>query len=137
MRSDKELDAVRAENAALRERVAELEAQVQALQEYLAKDSHNSSLPPSSDRFHRQKRSLRQKSGKKPGGQPGHQGSRLALSETPDGIEVHPVEVCEQCHADLRTVPAKEAERRQVLEWPVQRVLISEHRVEEKVSPHC
>jgi transposase len=137
MRADEELDALRAENAALRERVGELEAQVQALQEYAAKDSHNSSLPPSSDRFHRQKRSLRQKSGKKPGGQPGHPGHHLALSATPDRIEVHAVEACTHCHASLSRVSAREAERRQVLEWPVQRVLITEHRVEEKCCPNC
>lgn len=137
MSTEEELAALRAENAALRERVAELEAQVQALQEYLAKDSHNSSLPPSSDRFHRQKRSLRQKSGKKPGGQPGHPGHHLALSATPDQIEVHAVEVCERCHANLSSVPAREAERRQVLEWPVQRVFITEHRVQEKSCPFC
>src|SRR5713101_2859549 len=49
-----------------------LKQQVQELQERLKKDSHNSNLPPSSDRFGRQPRSLRKKSGKKAGGQAGH-----------------------------------------------------------------
>jgi transposase len=44
---------------------AVLSEQVQALEEKLRKDSHNSHLPPSSDRFHRQSRSLREKSSKK------------------------------------------------------------------------
>src|SRR5947209_7700536 len=60
--------------------------QVQALQERLKKDSHNSHLPPSSDRFHRQPKSLRTPSGKKPGGQAGHPGSSLMLSSTPDQV---------------------------------------------------
>src|SRR3954454_24204713 len=56
-----------------------LEGQIEVLQERVkllerqqAKDSHNSNLPPSSDRFVRVPKSLRQKSGKKPGGQQGH-----------------------------------------------------------------
>src|SRR5579871_2419313 len=137
MTTEEELEHLRAENAVLRERVAELESQVQALQEYLAKDSHNSSLPPSSDRFHRRPRSLRQKSGKKPGGQPGHPGHHLAFSQMPDQIEVHPVTECAHCHADLRAVPPTEAERRQIVEWPMQRVRVTEHRVQEKACPHC
>jgi transposase len=137
MTTEEELEYLRAENVALRERVAELESQVQALREYLAKDSHNSSLPPSSDRFQRRPRSLRLKSGKKPGGQPGHPGHHLAFSQTPDQIEVHPVTECAHCHADLRVLPAKEVERRQIIEWPVQRVRVTEHRVQEKSCPQC
>src|SRR5216684_2923614 len=64
-----------------------LREQVQALQEQLKKDSHNSHLPPSSDRFHRQPTSLRKKSGKQPGGQSGHAGTTLKLSETPDLVQ--------------------------------------------------
>ena len=107
------------------------------LQAYLAKDSHNSSLPPFSDRFHRRLRSLRQKSGKKPGGQPDNPGHHLAFSQTPDQIEVHPVTECTHSHADLRAVPATEAERRQMVEWPMQRVRVTEHRIEEKACPYC
>src|SRR6266487_1631811 len=78
-----------------------LSEQVQALQEQLKKDSHNSHLPPSSDRFHRQPKSLRQKSGKQAGGQADHPGSSLLLSPTPDTVIVHPVECCQHCQRDL------------------------------------
>ena len=74
-----------------------LKQQVQGLQERLKKDSHNSHLPPSSDRFQRQPRSLRKKSGKKAGGQEGHAGNTLHLSETPDEVIVHAVERCGTC----------------------------------------
>jgi Family of unknown function (DUF6444) len=47
---------------------------VKTLEGQQAKDSHNSHLPPSSDRFVRPPKSLRQKSGKKPSGQKGHRG---------------------------------------------------------------
>ena len=74
-----------------------LKQQVQELQERLKKDSHNSHLPPSSDRFGRQPRSLRKKSGKKAGGRADHPGSTLHLSETPDEVIVHAVERCAMC----------------------------------------
>src|SRR4249920_416298 len=67
------------------ERVKDLEGLIEALQERIktlerqqAKDSHNSSLPPSSDRFVRAPKSLRKKSGKSPGGQTGHRGHHQA-----------------------------------------------------------
>jgi transposase len=74
----------------LREQVKDLQGQVNCLQERIktlegqqAKDSHNSSLPPSSDRFFRAPKSLRQKSGKKPGGQRGHRGHHLRQVAAP------------------------------------------------------
>ena len=60
-----------------------LKQQVQELQERLKKDSHNSHLPPSSDRFGRQPRSLRKKSGKKAGGQAGIQEARCTSQRRP------------------------------------------------------
>src|SRR5881227_1972793 len=66
--------------------IATLTQQVKDLQGRLAKDSHNSSLPPSSDRFVRQPKSLRTKSGKKAGGQKGHRGHHLQQVEQADHI---------------------------------------------------
>ena len=65
-----------AENAALHEQVQVLLERVQVLEARLAKDSHNSSKPPSSDGLARKTKSLRHKSSKKPGGQLGHRGQR-------------------------------------------------------------
>src|SRR2546429_2030541 len=108
------------------ERVNVLEGLIDALQERIktlerqqAKDSHTSSLPPSSDRFVRPPKSLRQKSGKKPGGQKGHRGHYLKQVESPDAVLIHPVKRCEHCQHDLRTQPATMPERRQVLDLPV------------------
>ena len=119
------------------QQIAQLTAQVQALQERLAKDSHNSHLPPSSDRFSRQPKSLRKKSGRKPGGQEGHRGYTLMFSPTPDEVLVHAVERCEQCQADLSQVPASLLERRQVVDMPPARLLVREHRREQKHCPQC
>lgn len=114
----------------LQERVKMLEGQV-------AKDSHNSSLPPSSDRFTRVPKSLCQKSGKKPSGQPGHTGHALHQVETPDEIVVHRVERCACCQHDISTHPARLAERRQVIDFPVKRLWITEHQAEVKQCPAC
>jgi transposase len=81
-----------------------LKEQVKALQEYLKKDSHNSHMPPSSDRFHRHPRSLRKLSSEKPGGQSGHPGNTLMLSPTSAQVIVYPVEFCQHCQRDLRDV---------------------------------
>jgi transposase len=114
-----------------------LSAQVQELQARLSKDSHNSHLPPSSDRFGRQPRSLRKKSGKKPGGQPGHPGQMLRMVEQPDTVITHRVECCPACQHDLRAVDALQVERRQVIELPRQRVVVIEHQAEHKCCPTC
>src|SRR5260221_435789 len=126
------------------EQVKSLEGLIDSLQERLktlerhqAKDSHNSSLPPSSDRFVRPPKSLRQKSGKKPGGQKGHRGHHLQQVEMPDQVLIHPVACCEHCQQDLRSQPAALPERRQVMDLPVKRLWVTEHRVEEKQCPVC
>ena len=76
--------ALRAENAVLKERIAELERR-------LGLNSANSSKPPSSDGLKKPARvkSLRERSGKKPGGQKGHKGETLRQSAEPDEIVDH------------------------------------------------
>ncbi len=137
MSKDEDLERLRQENAVLREQVAQLSERIHVLEAQLAKDSHNSHLPPSSDRFHRQPKSLRTPSGKKAGGQPGHEGRTLMLSPTPDTIVVHAVEECEHCQHDLRQVESLEVERRQVMDLPVKRVLVVEHQAQQKWCPAC
>jgi transposase len=110
---------------------------IKTLEGQLAKDSHNSSLPPSSDRFVRAPKSLRKKSGKKPGGQTGHRGHHLRQVQTPDEVLIHPVIECSHCQHDLRAQPAAIPERRQVIDLPAKRLWVTEHRVEEKQCPVC
>ena len=115
-----------------------LTQQVQALQERQAKDSHNSSLPPSSDCFTRQRKSLRKKSEKKTGGQERHtEGTSLASSSTPDEIIEQGVEQCEACQHDLRAVAACQVERRQVHDVPPPRPRVQEYRAQHKQCPVC
>lgn len=128
----------------LQEHANNLEGQIECLQErvktlegQMAKDSHNSSLPPSSNRFIRIPKSLKQKSRKKPGGQKGHHGHHLRQVEMPDEMLIHPVTCCEQCQRDLHDRPALLPEARQVIDLPTKRLWVTEHRVEEKQCPTC
>jgi uncharacterized coiled-coil protein SlyX len=116
----------------LREQHSSLVQQVQSLQERLSKDSHNSHLPPSSDRFVRKPKSLRKKSEKPSGGQPGHPGASLQWSSTPDEVVEQHVVACEACQHDLRAVAACHVERRQVVDVPAPRLIIREYRAEQK-----
>src|SRR6266849_10027870 len=143
-RKDEELEQSHQANQDLREGLKQaimaieyLHERVKALEGQKAKDSHNSSLPPSSDRFVRPPKSLRKKSGKSPGGQKGHRGHHLQQVEIPDQVLIHPVERCEYCQHDLREQPADLPERRQVIDLPVKRLWVIEHRVEEKQCPVC
>src|SRR5260370_42137686 len=88
----------------MQEQIAGLTQQVKDLQDRLAKNSHNSSLPPSSDRFVRQPKSLRTKSEKKTGGQEGHQGTTLQFSHVPDEVIEHIVAGSSSSQCDLTAV---------------------------------
>ncbi len=53
------------------------------------KSTKNSSLPPSHDLFKFKNQSLREKSGKKSGGQPGHKRETFPMSPNPDATIEH------------------------------------------------
>src|SRR5260221_6919627 len=111
------------------EQIAQLVAQVQELEGRLAKDSHNSGQPPSSDGLKRRTKSLRRRSGKKPGGQLGHRGETLHLVSTPDAVVEHRPAVCAPCQTPLEEEPILRRERRQVYELPPVRLVVTEHQV--------
>jgi transposase len=127
-----------AENAELRETVLELRsvvdvlrAEVAELKRQLGQHSRNSSRPPSSDSpFSRPApKSLRRKSGRKPGGQPGHPGSTLALVDNPNERKRHEPGPCTGCGASLADAPEVGMERRQVFDLPPMTVRVIEHQL--------
>jgi len=117
----------------LRAEVAELKAEVADLRRRLAQNSRNSSRPPSSDGLAKPApKSLRRPSGRKPGGQQGHQGGHLAKVAVPDAIVDHLPSVCAGCRADLSGAPDVGHFARQVFDLPEIRLRVCEHRAQRR-----
>ncbi|MBA7572796.1 hypothetical protein ES708_14582 [subsurface metagenome] len=127
--------------AALEQQVQDLSARldvsekrVRDLEDQLAKNSRNSSKPPSTDGFKKPSpKSLRKKGQRNSGGQPGHTGHTLKMVEEPDHTEVHRVEECECCHRSLADHEPDCVEKRQVHDLPPRRLVVTEHQGEIKL----
>ena len=78
--------------------VAELQETIRELQRQLGRNSRNSSQPPSKDGFDKPRpQSRRKRSGLKPGGQPGHAGTHMAIPHEPDDVQQHLPSKCLSC----------------------------------------
>ena len=119
--------------------VRELRRHVKELQDRLALTSRNSSKPPSTDGLAKPApKSLRQKTGRRQGGQPGHPGRTLQPVEKPDHIVPHRLDRCPCgfCQGrSLRDQPLLGQEKRQVFEWPQKPLEVTEHQAEVKRCP--
>jgi len=116
------------ELARARERIAELEAR-------LGQTPRNSSKPPSSEGLDKpppRPRSLRKRSGRKPGGQDGHEGTTLAQVARPDREVRHEPACCSRCGAGLAGRPVTGVERRQVFDMPEVKITVIEHQLMER-----
>jgi len=112
----------------LKARITDLE---QKLERYInRKDSNNSSLPPSKDENRPPRTSsLREKSDRKVGGQPGHEGKTLEMSEYPDEVIEHRSCFCPECGKDLSNQPFDLYGKRQIIDIPMIKQIVTEHRV--------
>ena len=123
--------------AELSETNKKLVTRIQALEEKINKDSHNSNKPPSSDGLARKFSRKRQPTGKKPGGQKGHEGTTLAMVKHPQHVQIHQVNSCHGCGRSLQHHRARGYEPRQVFDIPPIVVEVTEHRAQIKRCPHC
>lgn len=101
-----EIRSLKAENADLRTRLSKYESPMPP------KNSGNSSVPPAKeslpDEITRRTRSLREKSGRKSGGQPGHKGTTRMMSVAPDIVETDQPNFCRRCGRDLSDIEGRE-----------------------------
>ena len=106
-------------------------ARIAELERRLGLNSSNSGKPPSSDGLKKPVRvsSLRERSGRKPGGQPGHPGKTLCRTETPDAVIDHYPPACAGCGAALTEAMATGHAARRVFDLPEPAPLVvTEHR---------
>jgi len=111
----------------LLKRVVELENELEKYKH--PKNSSNSSIPPSKDENRLKRKSLRKKTGCKPGGQKGHEGNTLKMVETPDIIQKHIPKYCNKCGKDIHNIPYAFASKRQVIDIPEIKLQVTEHQI--------
>lgn len=130
---DELIRALFAQVQILTKQIETLTARVVELEGRLAKNSRNSSKPPSSDGLNRPKPKSQRKAGQKPtGGQKGHRGHTLKKTAEPDHTESHaPPERCDACGGPLTN--AVVVEIRQIFDIPPLSHEVTEHQVLEAV----
>lgn len=121
----------------LLKKVEELTQEVAELKTRLAKyetpkNSNNSSVPPSKDENRPKRKSLRERSGLKPGGQKGRKGNTLKMTETPDSVDKHIPHYCTCCGADLADIASVFIGKRQVYDIPKIEIKVNQHQIYSK-----
>ncbi len=136
----RENERLKQENRELREllkqvteRLIVAEEKIKQLSEQLKQNSRNSSWPSSHD-THRLKpkpKSLRSKTGRKVGGQEGHEGHTLVFNPKPDVVTKHRPAYCEHCQIVLPAeIEASGVTKRQVFDVPSLHFVTTEHQAE-------
>lgn len=123
--------------------IAARDKEISDLKERLSKyekpelNSTNSSTPPTGESIKakaiRRTKSLRKKSSKKSGGQPGHKGYTLMTNDEPDEIVGHSPCFCQHCGKSLEDIPAQKIRKTQVIDIEMPKVKTTEHHYFEKV----
>jgi transposase len=133
------IEALEARVAALEGSVQRLEAAVQHVTEHVQQNSRNSSRPPSSDPPQASgKYSRREPSGRRPGGQPGHEGHARALvpvDEVDVGVPSKPGR-CRRCQHPVQGEDPQ-PQRQQVTESPPVKPVVSAYQLQALVCPAC
>jgi transposase len=129
-----------AQLAAKDAQIGALAARIEELERRLAKDSSTSSKPPSSDGPYKKPRdrSLRRRSGRKPGKQPGAESSTLKQSPDPDRTVFCGPSWCGCCGRDLAGEPVLGVQKLQVFEAsPPPPPTVVEYQVGARQCPAC
>jgi transposase len=126
------IDRLEAEVKELRKENSYLRSEMEKYKH--TKNSSNSHMPPSKDENRPQRnQSLREKSDKTVGGQTGHEGKTLMMTENPDEILKEIPDYCSQCGKDLIEVEGVFVERKQVLDIPPIKPVYKEYQVYSKM----
>ena len=122
----------------LREQVGQLRREVADLAARVEQNSKNSSRPPSSDGLGKPApKSLRKRSGRRPGRPKGQPAATMSLAGHPDHVIWHEPGCCGRCGAGLGGARVTRLERRQVTEIPPVRAEVTGHQMIERECPGC
>lgn len=131
---------LRAEKARLRAENVELRAENARLRGEFDKNSSNSGKPPSSDSpAQRAERPKKPGSGRKPGGQPGHEGHQRALvpPEKVTRTQDHFPKRCRRCKHAVARISHGDPNRHQTIEVPKIEPDVTEHCLHAVLCPEC
>lgn len=133
-----EIKALRTENEVLRAENAALREQVKDLEEKLRTNSRNSSQSPSQDPY-RKRQGRKKPSGKKQGGQPGHQGHCRDI-QPPEQVteyrEIRPA-ICPSCGEQSFETEPIATEIRQVTELPEIKPVVIQYNIHTCACSSC
>ncbi len=118
------IDALTQENSELKNPLSKYETK---------KNSNNSSIPPSKVENRPKRKSLREKNGRKVGGQKGPKGNTLKMVEEPDFTEKHQPDYCKCCGKDLSDISSNFVDKRQVFDIPKIEIKVTEHQIYKKL----
>lgn len=127
-------------------RVETLVAENERLRSEAAKNSGNSSKPPSRDPIAERARQAKERQEKKaraagvkrrPGKQPGTKGNSLEMTDNPDEVIEHAPTACGGCGASLAHAEVISHQRRQVIDVPLPEPVVTEHRAETRRCGCC
>lgn len=131
-----------------RKKLKELEERIAQLSISLKLDSQNSSKPPSTDLLKKSEKpastpeSEKKQAKRKPGGQPGHQGSTRKGFDRIDRISINTPQLCHQCGQSLESSEVVKTEKQQELLWELGEIEVgigtlvtTNQRVETAIAP--
>jgi transposase len=118
------------------DKIRNIEAEIRELKAINSKNSQNSSKPPSSDGLSRKPiiKNLRKKSKRQSGGQPGHPGTNLKLTDTPDVVHTLHVKCCGFCGGEHLKIKGRK--RRQVVDVQIQKT-VTEYQADISECANC
>lgn len=135
---EKTIQVLNGQVESLNKQLQSVSSRISVLEFHTKKNSTNSHKPPSSDGLSKPKpKSLREKTGRQTGGQPGHAGHTLHHVSQPDSVIRHPVTACDCCGESLEHQPVIRVKTRQVFDIPPIQLEVTQHETEVKSCRNC
>lgn len=123
----------------MKDEIDELRENNRKLENHQNLNSSNSSIPPSKNSLNTRKKVYNQRklTGKRKGGQPGHEGFTLELKEIPDKIIECKSQICSNCNAILPNDKQQIFDTRQVVDLEKKPLIVTEYQINACECSNC